>query len=194
AEEAEKLAFTFESSSKDPSPIKIEEIASRDSMFDVVTAGNIVSVRPGSGIISRCPECSRVIQKSNCRVHGRVEGIRDMRIKAVLDDGTGAMSVMFPRELAEIIYGKTLEEAEQLMFSDISKDAVYEDLRRFLTGRYLAVRGNSSNGEYGASFVAENAWVPEDDLAVRVVELLRRLGPDEGEQSSEVSREGISFA
>ena len=80
------------------------------------------------------------------------------------------------------------------MFSDISKDAVYEDLRRFLTGRYLAVRGNSSNGEYGASFVAENAWVPEDDLAVRVVELLRRLGPDEGEQSSEVSREGISFA
>ena len=150
-------------------------------MFDVATAGNVVSVRPGSGIISRCPECGRVIQKGNCRVHGKVEGVRDMRIKAVLDDGTGSMSVMFPRELAEIIYGKTLEEAEQLMFSDVSKDAVYEDLRRFLTGRYLAVRGNSSKDEYGISFVAEHAWVPEDDLAVRVVELLRRLGPDEGE-------------
>jgi replication factor A1 len=179
SEEAGKLAFTFESAAKDPAPLKIEENNSRDSMFDVSTAGNLVSVRPGSGIISRCPECGRVIQKGNCRVHGKVEGIRDMRIKAVLDDGTGSMSVMFPRELAEMIYGKTLEEAEQLMFSDVSKDAVYEDLRRFLTGRYLTVRGNSSKSEFGISFVAENAWIPEDDLAVRVVELLRRLGPDE---------------
>jgi len=197
SEEAEKISFTFESAAKDPIPIKIEEIASRDSMFDVAAAGNVVSVRPGSGIISRCPECSRVIQKGNCRVHGKVEGIRDMRIKAVLDDGTGSMSVMFPRELAEIIYGKTLEEAEQLMFSDVSKDAVYEDLRRFLTGRYLAVRGNSSKSEFGISFVTENAWVPEDDLAVRTVELLRRLGPDEEDgqdRNSQVSSGGIDLA
>lgn len=196
-DEAEKLAFTFESAAKDPTPIKIQEINSRYSMFDVCIAGNLVSVRPGSGIISRCPECSRVIQKGNCRVHGKVEGIWDMRIKAILDDGTGSVLVMFPRELAEIIYGKTLEEAEQLMFSDVSKDAVYEDLRRFLTGRYLAVRGNSSKNEFGVSFVAENAWVPEDDLAVRVVELLRRLGPDEEEgqeKNSQVSRGGIELA
>ncbi len=196
-EEAEKLAFTFESVAKDPVPIKIEEIDSRDSMFDVSVAGNLVSVRPGSGIISRCPECSRVIQKGNCRVHGKVEGIWDMRIKAVLDDGTGSMSVTFPRELAETIYGKTLEEAEQLMYSDVSKDAVYEDIKRFLTGRYLAIRGNSSKSEFGISFVAESAWVPEEDIAVRVVELLRRLGPDEedgSDKNSQVSRGGIELA
>ena len=120
-----------------------------------------------------------------------------MRIKAVLDDGTEAMSVTFPREVSEIIYGKTLEEAEQLMFSDISKDAVYEDLKRFLTGRYLAVRGNSSKNEYGISFVAEHAWVPEDDLAVRAVELLHRLGTDkedEHDMNTEVSNGGIGLA
>ncbi len=195
--EDETLLFTFESVRKDPVPLKIEEIDSRESMFDVAAAGNIVSVRPGSGIISRCPECGRVIQKASCRVHGKVEGIRDMRIKAVLDDGTEAMSVMFPREVSEIIYGKTLEEAEQLMFSDISKDAVYEDLKRFLTGRYLAVRGNSSKNEYGISFVAEHAWVPEDDLAVRAIELLHRLGPDkenEHNMNTEVSNGGIGLA
>ncbi len=196
-EEAKNLAFTFESTGKDPVLMKIEEIDSRDSMFDVAAAGNVVSVRPGSGIISRCPECSRVVQKASCRAHGKVEGIRDMRIKAVLDDGTGAMSVMFPRELAEIIYGKTLEEAEQLMFSDVSKDAVYEDLKRFLTGRYLAVRGNASKGEYGISFVAEKVWVPEDDLAFRVVELLHRLEQDEGagkERNSQVPGGGVNLA
>jgi replication factor A1 len=200
-EEAEKLEFTFESAAKDPLPIKIEEISSRDSMFDVTAAGNIISVRPGSGIITRCPECGRVIQKGSCRVHGKVEGVRDMRIKAVLDDGTGSISVTFPRELAEIVYGKTLEEAEQLMFSNVSKDAVYEDLKRFLTGRYLAVRGNSSKSDFGAFFVAEKAWIPEDDLAVRVVDLLRRLGPDEedkkdkrGEGNSQGSGGGIDLA
>jgi replication factor A1 len=173
--ETEKLAFTFESVKKAPTPLKMEEVASRDGMFDVAIAGNVISVKPGSGIISRCPECGRVVQKGSCRVHGKVEGVRDMRIKAVLDDGTEAVSVMFSRELAEMIYGKTLEEAEELMLSDISKDAVYEDLRRILTGRYLAVRGNASKNEYGVSFVAESVWVPEADLAVRAVELLHRL-------------------
>lgn len=173
--EADKLDFTFESVKKDPVPLKMEFVASKDGMFDVAVAGNVISVKPGSGIITRCPECGRVVQKGSCRVHGKVEGVRDMRIKAVLDDGTEAVSVMFSRELAEMIYGKTLEEAEELMFSDISKDAVYEDLRRILTGRYLAVRGNSSKNEYGVSLVAESVWVPEADLAVRVVELLHRL-------------------
>jgi replication factor A1 len=188
-EETGKFAFTFESAGKDPLPLKIEEISSRDSMFDVSVIGNVISIRPGSGIISRCPECGRVIQKANCRIHGKVEGLRDMRIKAVLDDGTGSISVMFPRELAEAIYGKTLEEAEQLMFSDVSKDAVYEDLRRFLTGRCIAVRGNSSKSEYGIFFVAEKAWVPEDDLAVRVVELLRKLGQDEEDGKDQNSKD-----
>ena len=178
-EESEKLAFNFESAGRDPLPLRMDEISSRDSMFDVAAVGNLISIRPGSGIISRCPECGRVIQKASCRVHGKVEGRRDMRIKAVLDDGTGSISVTFPRELAEAIYGKTLEEAEQLMLSDVSKDAVYEDLRRFLTGRCLAVRGNSSKSEYGTFFTAEKVWVPDDDLAVRVVELLHRLGQDE---------------
>jgi replication factor A1 len=65
------------------------------------------------------------------------------------------------------------------MFSDVSKDTVYEDLRYSLTGRYIAVRGNSSKGEYGIFLVAEKAWVPEDDLVVRVSELLYKLGPNE---------------
>jgi replication factor A1 len=196
-EEARKLAFTFESAGKDPSPMRIEEIVSKGIMFDVITAGNVISVRQGSGIISRCPECGRAIQKASCRVHGKVEGLRDMRIKAILDDGTGSISVMFPRELSEIIYGKTLEEAEKLMFSDVSKDAVYEDLRYSLTGRYIAVRGNSSKGEYGIYFVAEKAWVPEDDLVVRVVELLHRLGPDEEDgkdRNSQISSGRVGFA
>lgn len=173
--EAGELAFSFESVKKDPAPLKMREVEARDGLFDVVTSGNVVSIRPGSGVISRCPECGRVVQKGSCRVHGKVTGVRDMRIKAILDDGTGTVPVMFNRELSELIYGKTLEEAEALMYSDISKDAVFEDLRRIITGRVLSVRGNASRTEYGVSFVAESVRVPGDDLAVRAVELLHRL-------------------
>jgi replication factor A1 len=83
------------------------------------------------------------------------------------------------------------------MFSDVSKDAVYEDLRYSLTGRYIAVRGNSSKGKYGILFVAEKAWVPEDDLVVRVMELLHRLGPDEKDKqdrNSQIFSGRVGFA
>jgi replication factor A1 len=52
-------------------------------------------------------------------------------------------------------------------------------------------------GEYGISFVAEKAWVPEEDLAVRVVKLLHRLGPaeeDGQERNSQVPVGGIDLA
>jgi hypothetical protein len=57
--------------------------------------------------------------------------------------------------------------------------------------------GNSSKAEYGISFVAEKAWVPENDLLVRVVGLLHRIGPEEGDRhdrNSRVSSERIGFA
>ncbi|MDD4331795.1 MAG: Single-stranded DNA binding protein [Methanosarcinaceae archaeon] len=182
--ELEKLAFSFEAVNKEPAPLKMREFETRGGLFDVVTSGNVLSVRPGSGVISRCPKCGRVVQKGNCRLHGKVQGVQDMRIKAILDDGTGTVSVMFNRELSEQIYGKSLEEAEALMYSDISKDAVFEDLRRILTGRVLLIRGNASKTEYGVSFVAEKVWVPEADLAVRAVELLRRLDSLEAAKAS----------
>ncbi len=69
----------------------------------------------------------------------------------------GTLNQICIRELSESIYGKNLEETEKLMFSNVSKDAVNEDLRYSLTSRYIAVRGNSSKDEYGISFVAEKA-------------------------------------
>ncbi|MBW6470087.1 MAG: Single-stranded DNA binding protein [Methanosarcinaceae archaeon] len=175
----EKMPFTFESSNKAPKPTPISEIMENDGMFDVVALGNIISIRPGSGIITRCPECNRVIQKSTCRVHATVEGVKDMRIKAILDDGTGAVSVMLNQELSEIIYGKSMVEAEDIIQKAISQEAVFEDMRKVLTGKYLAVRGNTSSTEFGIMLVASSAWVPENDIGIRVNALKKRMGNDQ---------------
>ncbi len=171
----EHLPFTFVSVNLPPTPLPIGEVLQNEGMFDVSVEGNIVSVRPGSGVIARCPECNRVIMKNTCRSHGVVEGIQDMRIKLILDDGTGSLLVMLNRELSEIVYGKTLQESESLMGKAMSANVVYDDMKSILTGRYLGVRGNTSKIEYGVTFVAKSVWVPSEDLDKRVSALLERL-------------------
>ncbi|AKB85918.1 Single-stranded DNA binding protein [Methanococcoides methylutens] len=169
------LSFTFDSVNVPPEPLPIKEVLQNEGMFDVSVKGNIVSVRPGSGLITRCPECNRVIMKNSCRSHGVVEGIQDMRIKLILDDGTGSLLVMLNRELSEIVYGKTLQECELVMGKSMSANVVYDDMKNILTGRYLGVRGNTSRVEYGVTFVAKSVWAPSDDPEKRISALLERL-------------------
>lgn len=171
----EHLPFTFESVNVPPEPLPIGEVLQNEGMFDVSVEGNIVSVRPGSGVITRCPECNRVILKNACRSHGVVEGVPDMRIKLILDDGTGSLLVMLNRELSEIVYGKTLQESESIMGKAMSANVVYDDMKSILTGQYLGVRGNTSRIEYGVTFVAKSVWVPSGDLDRRVSALLEQL-------------------
>lgn len=160
----------------DPPQQEIRELLRRDGAFDVVVKGNILSVRPGSGIIMRCPECKRVILKNMCRVHGEVVPQPDLRVKSIIDDGTGSLTLVLGAELTEQIWGHSLEEAKKVAMDAGSTDIVEEDLRKQLVGRMLAARGNMSNSEYGASMVAESVWFPEDNLVEDAIKLLTERG------------------
>lgn len=168
--------FTMESVNKSGSPIPIEQVLEKEGMFDVTVEGTIISVRSGSGLIERCPACNRVTQKSSCRSHGEVQCLTDMRIKAILDDGTGAVHLMLNRELSEVIYGKSMEDAQKMAENPLSGDPVYEDMKKILTGKYLVARGNSSRNEFGISLVARSVWAPADNLEERIDKLLEKTG------------------
>ena len=177
-ESTKDLPFTYETASEPRQPISIEKILDKDGLFEVSIEGNIISLRSGSGVIYRCPTCNRVIFKNKCRVHGTVDGYHDMRIKAIIDDGTGAITVILNRELSEIVYGISMYEAEDIIQNTLSQDAVYEDMRHRLIGKYLGVCGNSSHTEFGPTLVAKSVWVPDSSLDNRVHNLLRRLDED----------------
>ncbi|WP_340820476.1 Single-stranded DNA binding protein [Methanolobus sp. WCC4] len=172
----DNLPFTMESVRRSVSPVAIEKVLEKEGMFDVTVKGNIISVRSGSGLIQRCPVCNRVTQKSSCRSHGEVDCLMDMRIKAILDDGTGAVHLMLNRELSEAVYGKSMDDAEKMTQGSISGDVVLEDMKKVLTGKYLGARGNSSKNEFGVSLVARSVWTPEDDIQERIDILLERMG------------------
>jgi replication factor A1 len=98
-----------------------------------------------------------------------------MRIKAIIDDGTGSIHIMLNCEISEAIYGKSIYDAEKMAHDSISKDVVFEDMRHVLIGKYIAVRGNSSKNEYGVTIVAKSAWYPENDLSKRIDILLDNI-------------------
>ncbi|MDI6888328.1 MAG: hypothetical protein QMC78_01355 [Methanocellales archaeon] len=152
--------------------LTIGDAIARDGVFDVMVEGDVLSIRPGSGLIARCPECKRMVQKRLCRVHGKVDAQLDMRVKAILDDGTGALTIVLNKELTECLYGKSMEMSQKLA-AEAGAGAVEEEIRRKLVGTPLAVRGNVSKGEYGVALVAKEARVPESKLENEMVKFLR---------------------
>jgi ssDNA-binding replication factor A large subunit len=149
----------------------LAELGAGDGAYDVEAEGDVVSIRPGSGLIERCPECSRVMQKGQCRAHGKVEGIWDMRIKAILDDGTGSMICVFDRTLTKALIGIEMEELLRSGGPDSADERIHESL----IGLPFVVRGNVTRGEYGRILIATQASRPYDDIGRMARELMVSL-------------------
>lgn len=141
-----------------------------DGVYDAETEGDLLSIRPGSGLIERCPTCSRVMQKGQCRAHGRLRGNPDLRIKAVIDDGTGSIIVVFDRALTEKITGLKIED----LMIDQEKSA--EIIKAAVIGTPVIVRGNVTRGDYGMIMVATEVERPPDDAGKQAKQLLGGLG------------------
>lgn len=158
-----------------PKRVKIEELKMREGTYDVIVTGDVVSVRPGSGLIQRCPECERVVQDGACRVHNKVGSRYDLRIKAVVDDGTGTTMAVLGTTLTERIYGKTMDTVIDALQEGVSLDVVERDIRQVLTGRKLTLRGNATKGDYDVVFVAQDAEIELGGVADRVQKIKDRL-------------------
>lgn len=111
---------------------------------DAVTVeGAIVDLQSGSGLIKRCPEegCTRVLQNGRCSEHGDVEGVFDLRIKGVLDDGRETREVIYNKEATEELVGISLDEAQQMAKDALDTAVVADEIREQIVGRYYRITG-----------------------------------------------------
>ncbi|SFG11914.1 replication factor A1 [Halopelagius inordinatus] len=154
----------------------IGEAVGSGGMFDVEVTGNLLEVRDGSGLIERCPDCGRVLQNGQCRSHGDVAGEDDMRVKAILDDGTGTVTVVLDRDLTETLYGGTMDEAMEQAREAMDKEVVADDIRDTVVGREFRIRGNLSVDDYGANLEANEFEETADDPAERAAALREEVG------------------
>jgi len=128
--------------------------------IDVQVEGTIIEVRPGSGVIMRCPECNRAIQNGECSIHGQVNEKPDLRLKLVIDDGTGSISTVLNRKITEKIIGKTLDECEK-----IDENTFIDELNNTLFTRKIIVQGNALSDEFGTNVIAKDADFVDFDIS-----------------------------
>ncbi|MCG7851911.1 MAG: replication factor A [Methanosarcinaceae archaeon] len=103
--------------------------------------GAMVDIQSGSGLIKRCPTCNRALTKGACTDHGKVDGVYDLRIKAVLDNGTTTQEALLKRELTEKISGMTLDGAIALAADALDQGVVLDHIKNGMVGRYYTVTG-----------------------------------------------------
>lgn len=156
-----------------------------DESFDVAEyedefTGLLVDVRRPSGLIKRCPEdgCTRVVQKGKCQMHGQVDGVSDMRLKAVFDTGTSLVKVFFGKEATEEFTGMSLEEAEQVAADAVDREAPLDQMLPEIRGRYYEIAGN-----YSGDFVIAEEYdrVESEDSTEAATALLERIDAVENE-------------
>ena len=159
----------------DATTMDVGEAVRTGGIYDVELVGNAIAIRDGSGLIQRCPECYRVIQKGQCRTHGDVDGIDDLRVKAILDDGTGTVTAILDDELTQQVYGGDLEDALEAAREAMDQEVVADEIRENVVGREYRVRGHLSVDEYGANLDASEFEPTDDSPADRATALLAEV-------------------
>jgi len=156
--------------------MSIRDAVESGGLFDVDLRGNIIAIRDGSGLIERCPECGRAVQNGQCRTHGAVEGVDDLRTKAILDDGTGTVTVVLDDEITAVVYGGDLEDATEHARDAMDKSVVADRIADRVVGKEYRVRGSLSVDDYGANCNATAFEAVDDDPAARAEALLSEGG------------------
>lgn len=160
---------------EDVKNLTIEEIANgAKEIEDCTVRGIIIDIKPGSGIMMRCPVCKRSLYKGQiCRMHNTVKGIPDLRIKAAIDDGTGAMIVILHREITEKITKHTLEWYQAQIGETGNPDEPRHDIMEKLIARPVEIRGRVNIDDYGLVMIATEARVI--DIEKEMAEARARL-------------------
>ncbi|MFA6805409.1 MAG: single-stranded DNA-binding protein [Candidatus Methanomethylophilaceae archaeon] len=158
-----------------PTQKTIADIVRIGGALDVSVSGTVVDIRAGSGLIKRCPECKRSILNDECTTHGKVEPVFDLRMKLIVDDGTGALSTIVNCADTEKLTGITLENAEQLAKARGDMDSVSREMAQMMIMKRITVRGNVMSDEYGPMMIVHDAEIDTVDVTAEAEKLYKEL-------------------
>jgi replication factor A1 len=153
----------------------VADINSTGGGLDVAVSGTVVDLRNGSGLIKRCPECNRSVLNDECTTHGHVTPVLDLRMKLVIDDGTGAISAIVNRQDTEKITGITLSAAEGLAKARGESEIVSREIAKLVIMKKLTITGNVLSDEYGPMMIVKGVSVDKVDVVAEAEKLYNSL-------------------
>ena len=148
----------------------IHELVEKRGALDVEVQGTVIDIRPGSGFVMRCSECNRVMMNDECSVHGKVDGTPDMRLKLVVDDGTGGVNSVINREISEKILGISMDDAKKM-----KEDELQEEIEKKLFAKKVSLRGNALGDDFGTSIIASDIDFVEVNISKEAEKLVNSL-------------------
>jgi replication factor A1 len=153
----------------------IKDLMERGGAIDVDVDGVIIDIKSGSGLIFRCPECKRVVQKGICRIHGEVEGKPDLRIKAVLDDGTGALTAVIGREITEELLGKDVAQCQKESKEAMDTSVIGDEIKATLLATPMRITGDATVDEFGIMLISKDAQRMKIDVKAEAKAMLSQM-------------------
>jgi replication factor A1 len=173
--EKTKTTFASDQELSKPRLRSIGELESMGGAVDVLVRGVVVDIKKGSGLIFRCPQCNRLVQKGLCRIHGKVDGQPDLRIKAVVDDGMAALTAVLNKDITEMLVGITLAESLREAKEAMNPEIVEEKIKDRMLGKPIEVRGNVTSDEYGLMMIVTEAELKVPEVRGEAAALLAEL-------------------
>jgi len=149
----------------------ISDIIAVGGGLDLSVTGTVVDLRTGSGLIWRCPECNRSVLNGECTTHGKVQPVSDLRMKLILDDGTGAITAVVNRQDTERLTGITLAAAEGLAKARGDHDIVAREIAGLVIMRKMTISGNVMSDDYGPMMIASTAKIETVDVTAEAEKL-----------------------
>ncbi len=172
--EVDRVAADFDAVESGPSLRTVADIVKVGGGLDITVQGLIVDVKTGSGLIKRCPQCNRATLNGVCTAHGQVDGVPDLRLKVVVDDGTGAIGAILGRSDTEKITGVSMKAAEGLAAAK-GEGVVARELAAKALMRRVSISGNVMSDDYGPSMIVKATEQIAVDVEAEAEKLLAEV-------------------
>jgi replication factor A1 len=91
-----------------------------------------------------------------------------MRMKRVLDDGTGSVSAILGKELTEKLLGKTMMDSS-------NDEGLVEEMNTMLFGHRISLQGNALGDQFGITLIARDAKHADFNVAAEAERLSQEL-------------------
>jgi replication factor A1 len=154
----------------------IENLMERGGAIDIAVKGVVIDVKSGSGLIFRCPECNRVVQKNVCRIHGEVEGKADLRIKAVIDDGTGAVTAIIGKEITQTLLNKDVGECLKQAKEAMDYSVIGDEIKALLLATPIRIEGDATLDDFGIMLISKDAKKMKIEVQAQAKAILDEMG------------------
>ncbi len=155
--------------------ISLDELRSSGSRDGIQTEGEVLVVRDDCGIVLRCPECRRVLRDGVCVEHDRVNGVEDLRLRFVIDDGIATANVVVGRAASEKFL-ETEMSSVQTRVNEEGPSGFVKELQSRLFGQRLSINGRAIVDDRGTMLMADSVIQKSEDAVAIAAEVRERWG------------------